>query len=81
MPQVPSVLSDTSYEHPASKTAGSSSGVSSDVSDSENDHSEQDHSEHDHCGISDPGSPSKGGVWARKNVKIANVQIRKAMLF
>jgi len=60
--QVPSVLSDTSYEHPAIKTTGSSSGVSSDVSDSDNDHSEHDHGELDDCGINHLGSPSKEGV-------------------
>ncbi len=62
------MLSDSSYEHPAIKTNGSSSGVSSDVSDSENDHDHSEHDHSDHCGISDPGSPSKGGGVSKRGV-------------
>ena len=52
----PSVLSDSSFEHSTTKTTGSSSGVSSDLSDSDND-------------TSDPGQCSPAQV-RRQNILI-----------
>ena len=64
----PSVLSDSSFEHSTTKTTGSSSGVSSDLSDSDND-------------TSDPGQCSPAQV-RRQNILISlTVRINNIIIF